>query len=57
MTNLDLTTGRDFSLVAGYMINTENDATNYKTGHELHVDVLFNQFLSEAFALGLHGYY
>jgi hypothetical protein len=57
VTNLDMTTGRDFSLVAGYMINTENDATDYKTGHELHVDAMFNQFVSEAFALGLHGYF
>ena len=57
VTNLNMTTGRDFSLVAGYMINTENDATDYKTGHELHVDVMLNQFFSEEFALGLHGYY
>ena len=41
-----MTTGRDFSLLAGYMINTENDATNYKTGNELHVDAMFNQFVS-----------
>ena len=57
VTNLDMTTGRDFSLIAGYMINTENDATNYKTGNELHVDAMFNQFVSEEFALGLHGYF
>jgi hypothetical protein len=57
VTNLNMKTGRDFSLVTGYMINTENDATDYKTGQELHVDAVFNQFLSEAFALGLHGYY
>lgn len=56
VTNLNTTTGRDYSLVVGYMINTENDATDYKTGHELHVDVMFNQFFSEAFALELHGY-
>ncbi len=57
MTNLNMKTGRDFSLVAGYMINTRNDDTDYKTGNELHVDAMFNQFLSETFALGLHGYY
>jgi len=57
VTNLDMTTGRDFSLVAGYMINSENDATNYKTGDELHVDAMFNQFVSEEFALGVHGYF
>ncbi len=57
VTNLNMKTGRDFSLVAGYMINTENDDTDYRTGNELHVDAMFNQFLSETFALGLHGYY
>ncbi|NHZ72941.1 MAG: hypothetical protein GWP16_00515 [Nitrospirae bacterium] len=56
VTNLNMTTGRDFSLVAGFMINTENDATDYRTGNELHVDAMFNQFLSETFALGVHGY-
>ena len=57
VTNLNMKTGRDFSLVVGYMINTENDATDYKTGHELHIDAMFNQFFSETFALGLAGYY
>jgi hypothetical protein len=57
VTNLNMTTGRDFSLVAGYMINTENNDTDYRTGNELHVDAMFNQFLSETFALGVHGYY
>ena len=57
VTNLNMTTGRDFSLVAGYMINTENTDTDYRTGNELHVDAIFNQFFSETFALGLHGYY
>ena len=57
VTNLNMTTGRDSSLVAGLMINTENDATDYRTGNELHVDAMYNQFLLEAFALGLHGYF
>jgi len=57
MTNLNMENGREFSLVAGYMINGENDDTDYDTGNELHVDAMFNQFLSETFALGLHGYY
>jgi len=57
VTNLNTKTGRDFSLVAGYMINTENGATDYETGHELHLDGTFNQFFSEGFAFGLHGYY
>jgi hypothetical protein len=57
LTNLDMETGREYSLATGYMINTENDDTNYTTGDELHVDAMFNQFLSETFGLGLHGYY
>jgi len=57
VTNLNMKTGREYSLVAGYMINTENDDTDYNTGDELHVDAIFNQFFSESFAVGLHGYY
>ncbi len=57
VTNLNMDTGREFSFAAGYMINTENGDTHYETGDELHIDAMFNQFLSETFALGLHGYY
>jgi hypothetical protein len=56
-TNLNLETGREYSLVTGYMINRKNDDTDYETGDELHFDAMFNQFLSETFAIGLHGYY
>jgi hypothetical protein len=57
ITNLDMESGREFSLATGYMINTENDDTNYETGDELHFDAMFNQFFSETFGLGFHGYY
>ena len=57
LTHLNLENGREYSLVTGLMINTENDDTDYDTGNELHVDAMFNQFFSETFALGLHGYY
>jgi hypothetical protein len=57
LTNLNMENGREFSLVAGYMINNENDDTDYDTGDELHFDAMFNQFLSETSAIGLHGYY
>jgi hypothetical protein len=57
LTHLNLENGREYSLVTGLMINTENDDTNYESGNELHVDAMFNQFFSETFALGLHGYY
>ncbi len=61
-TNLAVTwfrpeTGTEFSTVLGVMVNTENPDTDYKTGTEFHADFMFNQFLSESFALGLHGYY
>ena len=57
VTNLNMETGREFSFVSGYMINDKNDDTDYDTGNELHLDVMFNKFLSETFAVGLHGYY
>ena len=40
-------TGQDYSIVAGYTYNTENNATNYKSGDEMHVDFVLNQFFSE----------
>ncbi len=57
LTNLNMDTGREYSLVTGFMINQKNDDTDYETGNELHIDAMFNQFFSETFALGLHGYY
>jgi hypothetical protein len=57
LTHLNMEKGREFSLVTGYMFNTENDDTDYETGDEIHADAMFNQFLSETFALGLHAYY
>ena len=49
--------GTELSAVGGIMVNTENNATNYRTGTELHVDLVANQFISENVALGLRGYY
>jgi len=49
--------GSEVSIAPGVMVNTENSVTNYRTGTEFHVDFVANQFLSEAFALGLRGYY
>ena len=57
LTYLNLETGRDLSFNIGYIYNTENDDTDYQTGRELHLDVVFNQFLSETVAVGLHGFY
>lgn len=49
--------GLEFSIAPGIMLNTENDATNYRTGTELHVDATATQFLSQTFAIGLRGYW
>jgi hypothetical protein len=57
LTYLNPETGRDISFNLGHIYNTENDDTDYQTGRELHLDVVFNQFLSETFAVGLHGFY
>jgi hypothetical protein len=57
VTNLNTENGREFSFAAGYNINGENDDTDYETGNELHVDVMLNQYFSDYFAIGLHGYY
>ncbi len=57
MTYLDQETGQDYSIVIGYGYNTENDDTDYQSGDEFHIDYVLNQFLSEAWAIGLHGFY
>lgn len=48
--------GTELSVSAGIMVNTENPATNYKTGNEFHLDAVANQFVSPGFAIGLRGY-
>ena len=57
LTYLNETTGQDYSVNLGYNYNTENGKTDYQTGQEIHVDYMINQFLSESFALGVHGFY
>ena len=57
MTRFNPDTGTDFSMAAGYLINLKNDDTDYDTGNELHVDIMFNKFASDTFAYGLKGYY
>jgi hypothetical protein len=49
--------GHEISAAFGHIYNTENDDTDYQTGQEIHVDYMLNQFLSETFAIGLHGFY
>lgn len=49
--------GREFSIAGGLMFNTENEATDYGTGNEFHVDVMLAQHFSPKFGLGLAGYF
>ncbi len=57
VTYLNEKTGQDYSVNIGYNYNTENSDTNYQTGEEIHIDYMVNQFLSESFAIGVHGFY
>ena len=57
ITYLNEKTGQDYSVNVGYNYNTENQDTDYQTGQEIHIDYMVNQFLSESFALGVHGFY
>jgi len=57
LTCLNEETGQDYSFNLGHIYNTENDDTDYQTGQEIHLDVVANQFLSETFAVGVHGFY
>lgn len=57
MTYLDQDSGHDFSFAFGHFYNTENDDTNYKSGQEIHVNWMLNQFFSPSFGLGIHGFY
>jgi hypothetical protein len=56
MTWMNQATGTEISVVPGIMVNTENPATDYTTGVEFHMDWMVNQFFSETFAVGVHGY-
>ena len=56
-TYLNEETGQDYSIVVGYNYNTENNDTDYQTGQEIHIDYMVNQFLSESWAVGIHGFY
>ncbi len=56
-TYFNLETGTEVSIAPGVIFNTENNATDYQTGTEFHLDFTANQFLSETFALGVRGYY
>ena len=49
--------GREFSITGGFMSNTENEATNYETGNEFHMDIMLAQHFSPQFGVGLAAYF
>ena len=57
VTYFDPRSGTEFSVAPGLMINTRNNATDYRTGTEFHLDFTANQFVSSSFAIGVRGYY
>jgi hypothetical protein len=54
---LDPQRGHEVSFTAGYLINTRNDATGYRSGNEFHLDWLVGQHVSERFAVAATGYF
>ena len=53
---LDPKRGHEISVTTGLMFNTSNDATDYSSGDEWHLDFMLAQHFSAKFALGLEGY-
>jgi hypothetical protein len=47
---------QEFSVTAGYLINLKNQATDYRTGSELHVDWLIAQRFTGGYGIGVTGY-
>ena len=47
----------DFSMMFGYMVNTENNATKYRTGDEIHVDYSAGYYVLPSLGIGVTGSY
>ena len=56
-TYLNPETGQDYSVVLGYGYNTKNNDTDYQSGEDVHLDFVLNQFLTDDWAIGLHGFF
>ncbi|MGR9088707.1 MAG: SphA family protein [Gammaproteobacteria bacterium] len=57
LTWLDPTRGQEVSFNVGFISNAKNEATDYQSGDELHMDYTVAQHFSDAFAIGVTGYY
>ncbi|QFY62900.1 phenol degradation protein meta (plasmid) [Rhizobium grahamii] len=55
-TYLDVSTGREFSIVGGLTYNFENPDTDYQNGVDAHIDWGASQFLNEHLYVGVAGY-
>jgi hypothetical protein len=53
----DLERGLEVAAVPGVIVNSENPATDYRTGSEFHVDIMLNKLVTPAIGVGLHGSY
>jgi hypothetical protein len=47
----------DLSLTFGYMVNTENKATKYRSGDEIHVDYSAGYYITPSLGVGVTGSY
>ena len=56
VTYLNEKKGYEISADIGYIYNTKNNATDYKTGQELHLDYMLNWYLSAATGIGIQGF-
>jgi hypothetical protein len=54
---LSETKGPELSLTAGYLVNTRNNATNYRSGNEFHLDFLLAQHFTPRLAVGFPVYW
>lgn len=55
-TYLDLQTGREFSAAGGVTFSAINDATEYQTAPEAHLELTAMQYLPNRLGLGITGY-
>ena len=57
LTYLNPASGWELSANVGYIYNTENSDTDYQSGEEVHMDFAVNHYLSDSFAIGIHGFH
>jgi len=48
---------QELNVAFGYMVNTENPATHYRNGDELHIDYFYGHYFTDTLGIGLAGSY